>query len=30
LGGFMLMMAAAAPYRPRPKKAEWPKDTIPV
>ena len=30
LGGLMVRSAAAAPYMPRPKKAEWPNDTMPV
>jgi hypothetical protein len=29
-GGFTVMSAAAAPYIPRPKNAEWPKDVMPV
>ena len=29
-GGFEFNSAAAAPYMPRPKKAEWPNDTMPV
>ena len=29
-GGRMARRAAAAPYMPRPKKAEWPKEIMPV
>ena len=29
-GGLTVRSAAAAPYMPRPKKAEWPKDIMPV
>src|SRR5882672_5037903 len=29
-GGRIMSRAAAAPYMPRPKKAEWPKETMPV
>ena len=30
LGGATINSAAAAPYMPSPKKAEWPNDTMPV
>ena len=30
LGGLTVSSAAAAPYKPRPKKAECPNDTMPV
>src|SRR5580692_7891469 len=30
LGGLNMMSAAAAPYMPRPKKAEWPNEIMPV